>query len=84
MEILTDEGKETEPEAKIGWTCAAEPPQTPCFHALPSETYILDSDDTEPAELEFSEQMLPYLVLPKSNKQHQSLALKVGIEVETD
>ena len=61
---LPDEGVDQDPEQFIGWTCAATPPPWPCISPLPSEIFIIE-DDAEPAELEFSCKLFPYLVMPE-------------------
>ena len=66
-ELLPDEGTEQEPDAHIGWTCSAEPPAEPCALPLEVHSYVFDNVELDqPAELEISQQLAPYVVIPAS------------------
>ena len=72
-ELLPDEGTEQELDVHIGWTCSAEPPTEPCALPLEVQTYVFDDSELDqPAELEISQQLSPYVVsFYKVNPEHK-------------
>ena len=72
-ELLPDEGTEQELDVHIGWTCSAEPPTEPCALPLEVQTYVFDDSELDqPAELEISQQLSPYVVsFSKVNPEHK-------------
>lgn len=80
---MPDEGTELEPDEFIGWTCAAAPPSWPCLHPLPSEIFVIE-EDTEPAELEISKELLPYLVMSQTPSVNSESDLVMKYSVNRD
>ena len=68
VEFQSDEGQDREPTETVGWVCAAYPPLSACQIPLDDNVFIID-EDNEPAELEISTELCPYLTsvsLPSS------------------